>query len=92
VWRVIPEDRWRTGRHFAVYPVELCERPIKATCPPGGIVLDPFAGTGTTIVAALQLQRRGIGIDVSELYLQEAQERVEKVAHETVNYQLSLEL
>lgn len=92
VWRVIPEDRWRTGRHFAVYPVELCERPIKATCPPGGIVLDPFAGTGTTIVAALQLQRRGIGIDVSELYLQEARERVEEVAHETANYQLSLEL
>jgi DNA modification methylase len=92
VWRVIPEDRWRTDGHFAVYPVELCERPIKATCPPGGIVLDPFVGTGTTIVAALQLQRRGIGIDASEEYLQVACERIAQTAARTANYQLELGL
>ena len=77
IWDVVPEDEHRDDSHCAVYPVELCERPIKATCPDDGIVLDPFAGTGTTIVAANKYQRRGIGIDTSREYLETAQSRLE---------------
>lgn len=36
--------------HFAVYPIDVCVRPILASCPPNGIVLDPFCGSGTTMV------------------------------------------
>jgi len=70
VWDIILEDSWREDSHYAPFPLELCLIPIKATCPPGGIVLDPFAGTGTVVVAAISLGRRGIGIDISREYLE----------------------
>jgi DNA modification methylase len=76
VWRIVPEDQWRRDGHYAVYPKELCALPIRATCPPGGIVLDPFAGTGTTLVAAVELGRRAVGIDTSATYLAAARARV----------------
>ncbi len=64
------------GAHFAVYPPELCETPIKAGCPPDGVVLDPFMGSGTTCVVAAQLGRRYIGIELNEAYVNIAQERL----------------
>lgn len=82
VWHIIPEDEWRKDNHYAVFPIELCELPIKATCPQGGIVLDPFVGTGSAIVAALQLGRRGIGIDTSASYLDEARRQLRLVTAE----------
>jgi len=82
VWRITPEDEWRTDSHAAVYPTALCTRPILATCPPGRIVLDPFVGTGTTVVEALRLGRRAIGIDTSSEYLEVADERIRNSAHQ----------
>ncbi len=76
VWEIIPEDKWRKDSHYAPFPEELCVLPIQATCPPGGIVLDPFVGTGTAILAAVRLQRRGIGIDLSREYLEVALSRL----------------
>jgi len=67
------------GAHFATYPPELIEPMILAGCPEGGIVFDPFAGSGTTVAVANSLGRRGIGIDLNYNYLQLAQERVGKV-------------
>jgi DNA modification methylase len=67
-----PGDSWDIattpfrGAHFAVYPESLCERPIRAGCPMGGIVLDPFAGSGTTAVAANRLGRRFIGFELNK--------------------------
>jgi site-specific DNA-methyltransferase (adenine-specific) len=75
VWDIIPEDTQNRGSHFAPYPLDLCQIPILATCPKGGIVLDPFCGTGTTLVAARNLGRRSVGIDLSLQYLQYAEER-----------------
>ena len=70
VWEIIPEDTQnRDGMHYAAYPLDLCRIPILVSCPPKGIVLDPFAGTGTTLVVARELGRRGIGIDISEDYV-----------------------
>lgn len=68
VWDIVPEDTQRRDAHFAPYPMDLCRIPILATCPEGGTVLDPFCGTGTTLMAALDLRRNGIGIDVSPAY------------------------
>jgi DNA modification methylase len=78
IWDIVPEDDHRDDSHCAVYPVELCELPIEATCPPDGVVLDPFVGTGTTVVAANKLQRRAIGIDASEEYLETARDRLDE--------------
>jgi DNA modification methylase len=76
IWRIIPEDKWRKDTHFAVFPEELCEIPIKTSCPSNGILIDPFVGTGTAVVAALKLGRRAIGIDVCERYLSIADQRI----------------
>ena len=83
VWRIIPEDEWRKDSHYAVFPLDLCEIPIKATCPEGGVVLDPFVGTGSALVAAALLGRRGLGIDTSSGYLSEARNRLERAMAET---------
>jgi len=77
VWTVATKPY--KGAHFATYPPELITPCILAGCPEGGIVFDPFAGSGTTIATANQLGRRGIGIDLNYNYLQLAQERVGKV-------------
>ena len=63
--------------HYAVFPTELLQVPIKATCPVGGVVLDPFMGTGSTLTAANQLNRRGLGIEISEEYVKIAESRLE---------------
>jgi site-specific DNA-methyltransferase (adenine-specific) len=62
--------------HFAVYPPELCEKPIKATCPPDGVVLDPFAGAGTTLLKAKELGREFVGIELNPEYADMARARV----------------
>jgi len=79
IWRIAPEDTWRKDEHYAVFPEELLVNPILATCPPNGIVLDPFSGTGSTVAAALNLGRRGIGIDLSENYNQIAEDRIKHI-------------
>jgi DNA modification methylase len=75
VWDIMPEDTQKRESHFAPYPVDLCRLPILATCPQEGIVLDPFCGTGTTLLAARDLGRKSVGIDISRHYLELAEER-----------------
>jgi DNA modification methylase len=52
--------------HFAVYPPELIETPIKAGCAVEGIVLDPFFGSGATGVVARKLGRHYLGIELNQ--------------------------
>lgn len=85
IWEIVPEDEHRDDSHCAVYPVALCEKPIKATCPEDGIVLDPFVGTGTTIIAANKLDRRAIGVDASREYLKTAENRLGKGIQQTLS-------
>ncbi|MCI0455692.1 MAG: site-specific DNA-methyltransferase [Gemmataceae bacterium] len=75
VWDILPEDTQKRKLHFAPYPEDLCRIPILATCPEGGVVLDPFAGTGTTNLVAFWLGRKSVGIEVSSAYLRFAEER-----------------
>jgi len=70
---------WLTSeKHYATYNFKLIDKPIIAGCPKGGIILDPFCGTGTTLVRAMQLGRQGIGIDGNQEYCEIAQKRIEK--------------
>ena len=75
VWNIVPEDTHKRKLHFAPYPLELCRIPILATCPRDGVVLDPFSGTGTTLLAAQGFDRKSVGVDCSKLYLELAHER-----------------
>lgn len=61
--------------HFATFPIDLPIRCIKAGCRPGGTVLDPFSGSGTTGDAARQLGRKYVGIDLNPAYHDLAKER-----------------
>lgn len=79
IWNIVTEDTWRKDNHCAVFPEELLRIPLLATCPENGIVLDPFSGTGTTVSAALKLNRKGIGIDLSKEYINVATKRVSNI-------------
>jgi site-specific DNA-methyltransferase (adenine-specific) len=75
VWDILPEDTQKRDLHYAPFPEDLCKIPILATCPPSGIVIDPFAGTGTAMLVAMQLGRKSVGIDLSGEYLEHAARR-----------------
>ena len=73
-----------TEAHFAVYPEELCETPIRAGCPKGGVVLDPFFGAGTTGVVAIRQGKGFIGIELSDDYIKIAEKRLRGVQPELI--------
>jgi len=66
VWTITTKPY--SGAHFATMPPDLAERCIKAGCPEGGTVLDPFVGSGTTLYVARKLGRNSIGFELNEDY------------------------
>jgi len=64
--------------HFAVFPEELVETPIKAGCPKGGTVLDCFCGSGTSGVVAQRQEKDFIGIELNPEYIEIAKNRLDK--------------
>ena len=64
------------GAHFAAYPPNLVETCLLAGCPPNGIVLDPFLGSGTTAAVAKQMGRHYIGIELNPDYCTLAEQRI----------------
>jgi DNA modification methylase len=74
VWTITTKPY--SGAHFAVMPQDLVEPCIKAGCPEGGIVLDPFAGSGTTLYVANKLGRLAIGIELNPQYITLAEQRL----------------
>jgi len=84
VWEIIPEDSQKRKDHYAVYPEDICKIPILATCPPQGLILDPFSGSGTTSLVALKLGRKSIGIDLSAEYIEFAKERIYEHKYENI--------
>lgn len=75
--RVCGTFKEREGWHGCQMPIAVLERIIKASSNPGDIVLDPFNGSGTTVVAAALLGRRYVGIDQSPEYVEFARRRLE---------------
>ncbi len=58
-------------------PLKLLDRIVRASSMPGGLVVDPFCGSGTTLVAAIAAERRAFGCDVGELALETTKKRIE---------------
>lgn len=73
VWKI--RSVRRNYRHEAEFPEELAERVIRLFSPLGGVVLDPFVGTGTTTSVAKKLGRNWLGIDVEPRFAELAQRR-----------------
>ena len=81
VWEV-STNSYKMDEHFAMFPEKLIEPCILAGSKVGGIVLDPFFGSGTTGAVAKRFGRDFIGIDLNARYLEKAKERIEKVIPE----------
>jgi site-specific DNA-methyltransferase (adenine-specific) len=74
---------WRRGAiHPTEKPVGILDPLIAYACPPGGLVVDPFAGSGSTLDAARQSGRRAIGIEANEAYAEKAARRLEQLTLE----------
>ena len=80
----IPGDVWeiavqRSGiEHYSVAPDTLYRLPMIASCPHGGIVLDPYCGTGTSCRIAYEMNLRSIGIDINPDYVKQARSSIEQ--------------
>ena len=75
VWYLRPNVNGE-NKHPCVFPIEIPARAILATTKPGDLIFDPFAGTGTTLVAANQLDRKYLGMDISPEYVGISQGRL----------------
>ena len=78
VWTITtkPMPKVFGAEHFATFPPEIPERCIKAGCPKGGVIIDPFFGAGTTGLVAMRLGRDFIGIELNPKYCEMAKKRI----------------
>ena len=78
VWRMTAPGKGEKahGKHPTQKPIELLDRIIAASCPPAGVVLDPFNGSGTTGVAAVRADRPYVGIEREVEYLELSRQRL----------------
>ena len=74
VWSVSPSHYKES--HFATFPIDLIKPMILAGCPKGGVVLDPFMGSGTTAIVAKQTYRNYVGIELNPEYVKMAEDRI----------------
>ena len=74
------------GAHFATFPMDLIEPCVLAGCPEDGVVLDPFAGSGTTGIVAVNNKRNACLIDLSSEYIEIAKKRIKEQAE--VEYEI----
>jgi DNA modification methylase len=77
-WNGCPKNVGISTSHFATFPPKLIEPCVLAGCPEGGVVLDPFTGSGTTGVVALRHKRDFIGIELNPDYIAMARNRILK--------------
>lgn len=76
LWDIIKTDSERKLNHPAIFPLTLSTRLIRLYSRIGDVVLDPFMGTGTTLVAAMSLLRKGIGFEIYDQYIKIAVKRL----------------
>lgn len=72
----VPSNRTPTPGHYAVMPLDLARRMVRSVTPPGGVVLDPFLGSGTTALAAIAEDRRWVGIELDPQAVAVAEQRL----------------
>jgi DNA modification methylase len=98
IWDVVKQD-WEDGvwdipnvksnhpektEHPCQFPVELVQRCVLALTEPGGVVLDPYCGVGSTIIGALQHGRKAIAAEQDSKYISITRERIQKFAQRTL--------
>jgi len=93
-----PKDLWSVSRLHRIHaqrenhptqkPVEIIERMIKASCPPNGIVLDPFAGSGTTVEACINTNRQYIAYEINKDYYKIIKNREKRSKEKLTNIDL----
>ena len=76
VWNVVKSKEEVKLRHPAMFPMELCRRLIEIYTKKGDIVLDPMMGSGSTIVVAMDMERKGIGFDINPDFVNLARKRL----------------
>jgi hypothetical protein len=81
IWHISPRPD-SPGAHFAPFPSELAEKCISCGCPPEGTVLDPFVGSGTTMVAALKMGHDAVGIELKAAYCDHVADRIRRTIFE----------
>jgi DNA modification methylase len=81
-WSIAPERNMADWGHPAMFPEKLVEQALKLFSFEQDIVLDPFNGVGTTVKVAKDLNRKFIGIDISEEYCKKANERLKSAGHQ----------
>jgi hypothetical protein len=89
VWEIRPPEPWekKFGKHPTQKPVALLERILLASTNEGDLVLDPFAGSGTTLLTAFRLRRRALGCELSLDYVSLS---IRRLCSEMVQIELSL--
>lgn len=80
VWEVNPQKQRGEDKHPAPFPLSIAEDHILSWSAPGDKVLDPFLGSGTTGVAAVNLGRAFVGIEKNERYFESAKRRIEEAS------------
>ena len=80
VW-VVPTKGFK-GAHFAVFPEELIVPCVIAGCPDGGTVLDPFMGSGTTAIVAIENNRNYMGCEINQKYVGMINKRAKQAAYQ----------
>jgi len=78
VWDITKTPKEMKLKHPAMFPVELCKRIIEIYTHKGEVVLDPFMGSGSALIAAAMLDRKGIGVDVNGEFVEMVRRRVIK--------------
>ena len=78
MWTIPSRPKMRSGLDTAPYPDELVKRCLEIGCPPGGVVLDPFLGSGTTARVALDMNCSAIGVDLNSEFCRYSVEQLKK--------------
>lgn len=79
IWDIAKTSEEARLRHPALFPQHLVERLLEIYTKPGDVVLDPFVGSGSTLLAALKLGRKSIGFDISPQYISLAEKRLREI-------------
>ncbi|MEM2910878.1 MAG: site-specific DNA-methyltransferase [Candidatus Bathyarchaeia archaeon] len=83
IWEIVKSREESKLKHPAMFPAELCRRLIEIYTKKGDVVLDPFMGSGSAIIAARDLERKGIGFDINPDFVELAKKRAsqQKLIH-----------
>jgi len=76
IWDITKSVHESRIKHPAMFPVELCKRLIKIFTKKGDLILDPFVGSGSVLVAAKELERKAVGIDINPDFVKLAKKRI----------------